>query len=107
LGRTPFLVLSTAEFPVNSPWTEFTATVVATGASTVLRFDHLDAPSWTMVDDISVRAVPESAQWLLMLAGLGALARVRLCEQLSSAWTGRGRLSAGAGYVSTRLDTGY
>jgi hypothetical protein len=59
-------------------FTQYTYDVVATGASTTLAFTNKQTPSFWVLDDISVRAVPEPFSVTLIgfgLAGIGVLMR--------------------------------
>jgi hypothetical protein len=62
--------------PGASPYQQFTANVVATSTSTILRATGWEANQWIITDDYSVQAaVPEPASMAVL--GLGAVALIR------------------------------
>jgi hypothetical protein len=70
---------------VNSPafdFTNFSAVVAATGATSTIAFSFLDPQAFYFLDNVSVAAVPEPSEVTLMLAGLalvlGKLRRPRV-----------------------------
>jgi len=64
-GSTSLSLANAAE----QGWTEYSFMSVATGSSTLLSFSHSMTPSWFVLDDVSVTAVPEPGT--LALFGLG------------------------------------
>jgi hypothetical protein len=79
LGGKEFLSLTAATLPLNSPYAEYTATVVASSDNALLRFAYVDQPSYILLDDIRVTGVspvPELPAGALMLAGLAMLGPV-------------------------------
>ncbi|MEO5732223.1 MAG: carbohydrate binding domain-containing protein [Rubrivivax sp.] len=54
-------------------YTRFSTTVVATTASSTLRFNFVNPQSFWLLDDVSVTVVPEPAAAALLAAGLLAL----------------------------------
>ena len=75
---TTFLTLNALTLPLNSPYREFSATITATSTNSLLAFNYIDQPSYTLVDDVSVtgpivRAVPEPETYALMMFGLGTI----------------------------------
>lgn len=54
-------------------YTRFDATVMASTAASVLRFDFTNPQSFWLIDDVSVTAVPEPAAAALLAAGLLAM----------------------------------
>lgn len=63
--------------PSTSGDQRFTFTASATGASTMLRFQFQDDPSFVFLDAVQVSAVPEPASLALMGAGLLGLIAIR------------------------------
>src|SRR6266446_10784432 len=66
-GTTFFTTVGIGAFP----YIHITGVAIATGANPVLQFTTLNVPSYWLLDDINVVAVPEP--WTLGLIGLGAL----------------------------------
>jgi len=77
VAQSPALVNSSA-----FDFTNFSALVSATGATSTITFSFLDPQAFYFLDNVSVAAVPEPSEVALMLAGLalvlGKLRRPRL-----------------------------
>ena len=68
---TTFVNLTALTLPLNSPYAEYSASIIAASASSPLIITYVDQPSYILIDDVSVTAaVPEPAEGLLMLSGL-------------------------------------
>lgn len=54
-----------------SDWVEFTRRFTATGATTRIQFENHqnENTNFAFIDDVSVNAVPEPAQWALLIGG--------------------------------------
>lgn len=58
--------------PANMGWKNYTFQFKATGTSTLLSFESLDATAYgASLDNVSVSAVPEPAAWAMMMLGIG------------------------------------
>jgi len=68
---TTFVNLTALTLPLNSPYAEYSASIIAASTSSPLIITYVDQPSYILIDDVSVTAaVPEPAEGLLMLSGL-------------------------------------
>lgn len=58
----------------NMGWKQFTYNFVGSGSPTTLAFNSQNAGSWgAALDNVSVSAVPEPANWAMMLLGFGLI----------------------------------
>jgi len=73
-SQTDTFVVGAGNTRANMGWQAYTYRFKATGASTTLSFSSATpTPYGPALDNVSVGAVPEPAQWALMLMGFGGL----------------------------------
>ena len=72
-GSTQTFSFSGTSTPANMLWTQGLYNFTATGASTTLTFAALNGVNGggAMIDNVAVNAVPEPAEWAMMLSGVG------------------------------------
>jgi hypothetical protein len=78
---TSFIDATAATLPLNSPYIEYTGSIVATSATSSLVFNFEDQPSYIYLDDVSVTGpatppVPEPEIYPLLLVGFAAMGAI-------------------------------
>jgi hypothetical protein len=63
-------VLAQEVDPSDFPYTRFSFTVTAASNSSNLSFSIQQDPSWMLLDNISVTAVPEPGEWAMLMTGI-------------------------------------
>ena len=75
--QTDIFTVTPSDSRANMGWQQYTYRFTATGAATTLTFSSATpTPYGPALDNVSVAAVPEPAEWALMLVGFGGLGAV-------------------------------